>query len=72
MAREYGVDVLGSLPLKLQIREQTDFGRPPVVAAPDGDIAKIYKQIARRIAVKIGELQKDMSLKFPHIVIQKT
>ena len=28
MAREYGVDVLGSLSLKLQIREQTDSGRP--------------------------------------------
>ena len=72
MAKDYGVDVLGSLPLTLQIREQTDSGTPTVVADPDGQVAKIYKQIARRVAVKIGDLQKDMSSKFPKIVIQNT
>jgi ATP-binding protein involved in chromosome partitioning len=72
MAKDYGVDVLGSLPLTLQIREQTDSGNPTVVADPDGQVAKIYKQIARRVAVKIGDLQKDMSSKFPNIVIQNT
>jgi ATP-binding protein involved in chromosome partitioning len=72
MAKDYGVDVLGSLPLTLQIREQTDSGIPTVVADPDGHVAKIYKQIARRVAVKIGELQKDMTSKFPNIVIQNT
>ncbi len=72
MAKDYGVDVLGSLPLTLQIREQTDSGFPTVVADPDGQVAKIYKQIARRVAVKIGELQKDMTSKFPNIVIQNT
>lgn len=72
MAKDYGVDVLGSLPLTLQIREQTDSGFPTVVADPEGQVAKIYKQIARRVAVKIGELQKDMTSKFPNIVIQNT
>ena len=72
MASDYGVDVLGSLPLTLQIREQTDSGNPTVVADPNGAVTKIYKQIARRVAVKIGELQKDMSSKFPNIVIQNT
>ena len=72
MAKDYNVDVLGSLPLTLQIREQTDSGTPTVVADPDGEVAKIYKQIARRVAVKIGELQKDMTSKFPNIVIQNT
>jgi ATP-binding protein involved in chromosome partitioning len=72
MAKDYNVDVLGSLPLTLQIREQTDSGNPTVVADPNGSVAKIYKQIARRVAVKIGELQKDMSSKFPNIVIQNT
>ncbi len=72
MAKDYGVDVLGSLPLTLQIREQTDSGTPTVVADPDGQVAKIYKQIARRVAVKIGDLQKDVSSKFPKIVIQNT
>ena len=72
MAKDYAVDVLGSLPLTLQIREQTDSGTPTVIADPDGQVAKIYKQIARRVAVKIGDLQKDMSSKFPNIVIQNT
>jgi ATP-binding protein involved in chromosome partitioning len=72
MAKDYGIDLLGSLPLTLQIREQTDSGFPTVVADPDGQVAKIYKQIARRVAVKIGELQKDMTSKFPNIVIQNT
>ena len=39
---------------------------------PDGPIAEMYRKIARRIAVKIGDLQKDMSGKFPNIVIQNT
>ena len=72
MAKDYNVDVLGSLPLTLQIREETDSGTPTVVADPDGQVAKLYKQIARRVAVKIGELQKDMTSKFPKIVIQNT
>ena len=72
MAQDYNVDVLGSLPLTLQIREETDSGNPTVVADPNGHIAKMYKQIARRVAVKIGELQKDMSSKFPNIVVQNT
>ncbi len=72
MAKDYNVDVLGALPLTLQIREQTDSGNPTVVADPNGAVAKIYKQIARRVAVKIGELQKDMTSKFPNIVVQNT
>ncbi len=72
MAADYNLDVLGSLPLTLQIREQTDSGNPTVVADPNGAVAKIYKQIARRVAVKVSELQKDMSSKFPKIVIQNT
>ena len=72
MASDYHVDVLGSLPLTMQIREETDSGNPTVIADPNGAVAKIYKQIARRVAVKIGELQKDMTSKFPNIVVQNT
>ena len=69
MAQEYGVDLLGSLPLDIRIREQTDAGRPTVVAEPDGEIARSYKAIARRVAVKIAEKAKDMSLKMPTIKV---
>jgi ATP-binding protein involved in chromosome partitioning len=72
MAKDYGVEVLGQLPLDIAIREQADSGRPTVVADPDGKIAEIYRQIARRVAIRIGDLQKDMSGKFPNIVIQNT
>jgi ATP-binding protein involved in chromosome partitioning len=72
MAKEYGVELLGSLPLDIAIREQADSGKPTVVADPDGRVAEIYRAIARRIAVRIAERQKDMSLKFPNIVVQNT
>jgi len=69
MAAQYGVDVLGSLPLDIRIREQTDAGRPTVVAEPEGEIARTYKAIARKVAVKIAEKSKDMSLKMPTIKV---
>ncbi len=72
MAKEYGVELLGSLPLDISIREQADSGKPTVVADPEGRIAETYRAIARRVAVRIAERQKDMSLKFPNIVVQNT
>jgi ATP-binding protein involved in chromosome partitioning len=72
MARNYGVEYLGGLPLDIRIREQADSGRPTVVADPEGPIAAVYRQIARRVAVRIAERAKDMSGKFPSIVVQNT
>jgi ATP-binding protein involved in chromosome partitioning len=72
MAAEYKVDYLGALPLNLSIREQTDSGRPTVVADPDGEIAAIYRSVARAVAVKIAQRAKDFSAKFPSITISKT
>jgi ATP-binding protein involved in chromosome partitioning len=54
IAREYGVPLLGSLPLAPSIREQTDGGRPTVIAEPDSDISAIYLQIAERLATTLG------------------
>jgi ATP-binding protein involved in chromosome partitioning len=72
MAEQYGVDYLGALPLTLAIREQADAGRPTVVSDPDGEIAAIYKTVARQVAVKIAAKAKDFSSKFPTISISKT
>jgi ATP-binding protein involved in chromosome partitioning len=72
MAKDYDVEYLGGLPLDIRIREQTDSGTPTVVADPEGTIALTYKQIARRVAVRIAERAKDMSLKMPAIVVQNT
>jgi ATP-binding protein involved in chromosome partitioning len=72
MATDYEVELLGSLPLDIRIREQVDGGKPSVVADPDGPIAAIYRRIARRIAIKVAERAKDMTAKFPSIVVQNT
>jgi ATP-binding protein involved in chromosome partitioning len=72
MCKDYGTELLGQLPLDESIREQADSGRPTVVADPDGKAAEVYRRIARRCAVKIAEAQKDMSGKFPNIVVQNT
>ncbi|MBK6743575.1 MAG: iron-sulfur cluster carrier protein ApbC [Hydrogenophilales bacterium] len=72
MCKDYGVEFLGGLPLDIRIREETDAGKPTVVAEPDSRIAEIYRQIARRVAVKVGDLAVDHSNKFPSIVIQNT
>lgn len=72
MCADYGVEFLGGLPLDINIREQADSGHPTVVADPNGAIAKVYKQIARRVAVKIAEMAQDHSAVFPKIVVQNT
>src|SRR5436853_3244098 len=72
MSREYGTEVLGQLPLDESIRSQADSGKPTVVTDPDGAVAEIYRRIARRCAIKIAESQRDMTGKFPSIVVQNT
>ena len=72
MGKDYNVEFLGSLPLELAIREMADSGKPTVVGAPDSRAADIYRAIARRVAIKVAEKAKDMSSKFPNIVVQNT
>lgn len=70
MADQFGIDLLGSLPLDIHIREETDNGKPTVVAQPDSRITAIYREIARRTAAKLSLQAKDYAAKFPRIVIQ--
>ncbi|KPK54438.1 MAG: ATPase [Thiotrichales bacterium SG8_50] len=70
MADQYNVDFLGALPLDIRIREETDSGKPTVVAEPESRIAQIYREIARRVAAKLSLQSKDYSARFPQIVIQ--
>jgi ATP-binding protein involved in chromosome partitioning len=71
MAAEYGMPYLGALPLDIKIRLQADTGKPTVVAEPDGDVAGIYKTVARQMAVAIAAKNRDFSSKFPSIKISK-
>ena len=72
MAAEYGVPYLGALPLNLSIREQADAGCPTVVSHPDGEIAGLYKAVARQVAIAIADQAKDYSSKFPTITVSKS
>ena len=70
-AAEKGIDYLGALPLTMKIRQQADSGQPTVVAEPDGEVAAIYKAVARQVALKVAAKAKDFSSKFPSIKISK-
>ncbi|WP_087688635.1 MULTISPECIES: iron-sulfur cluster carrier protein ApbC [Pandoraea] len=72
MSHDFDVDLLGKLPLEMSIRVHADAGMPSVVGDPDGRVAELYKAIARKVAVKIASKQKDMTSKFPSIVVQNT
>ena len=71
MAADYKADYLGALPLDIHIRLQADSGKPTVVADPDGEVAAIYKSVARQVAIKIAAKSRDFSSKFPSIKISK-
>lgn len=72
MAEKNNIELLGSLPLDINIREMADSGRPTVVSAPDSRPAEMYKAIARKMAAKLATRARDYSTKFPNIVIQNT
>jgi len=72
MAEKNNIELLGSLPLDIHIRQNADSGRPTVVADPDGRATEIYKEIARKMSAKLALKSKDYSSKFPNIVVQNT
>jgi len=72
MAEKNNIELLGSLPLDIHIREFADCGRPTVVADPNSRVADIYKEIARKMSAKLALRSKDFSSKFPKIVVENT
>ncbi|MCF6203214.1 MAG: iron-sulfur cluster carrier protein ApbC [Methylococcaceae bacterium] len=72
MAEKNNIDLLGSLPLDINIRKFADSGKPTVVAEPEARVTDIYKSIARKMAAKLALKGKDYSSKFPNIVIQNS
>lgn len=53
LSADYGVPVLGRLPLTLSIREQTDAGKPPVAAEPGSEVSKHYLNIAQHMCAAL-------------------
>jgi len=72
MCSDYNTELLGSLPLDINIRKDLDEGRPTVIKTPDSKISEIYRLIARKSALKVTNLAEDYSSKFPNIVIQQS
>mgnify|MGYP001146974596 CR=1 FL=1 len=54
VASEYKTEVLGALPLSLDIRQQADAGKPSVISSPEGDAAMAYGQIATKVAALLA------------------
>ncbi|MDX2349687.1 MAG: iron-sulfur cluster carrier protein ApbC, partial [Porticoccus sp.] len=67
VASEYGTEVLGSLPLSLEIRQQADAGTPTVMTDPDSVAAQHYRAIATKIVTKLSEA---VSTGGPEIIIE--
>jgi len=70
MAEQYGVDLLGSLPLDIRIREQADGGHPTVAADPAGELAQAYRLTARRAAARLAALAIEKPASFPSISVE--
>jgi len=70
MSKQYDIDLLGSLPLDIKIREGVDCGKPTVAIEPDSDISLLYRDIARKSSARLSQMAKDYSGKFPKIVIE--
>ncbi len=69
MAEEAGVNFLGALPLEMDIRTDVDEGTPTVAKDPDGKVAEIYKEIARKVSAKLTQQSRATSA-FPSITIE--
>ena len=72
MASEYEIDYLGEIPLARSIREGTDSGKPTMVSEPDGQLADIYRTIARNVSGRLAARKRDYTDVFPSIVIQNS
>ncbi|HEY8683932.1 MAG TPA: iron-sulfur cluster carrier protein ApbC [Rhodanobacter sp.] len=70
MATQYAVPYLGSLPLDIRIREQSDGGNPTVVAMPDSELTARYREIARNAAGRLSRQPRNKSLGLGKIVVQ--
>ena len=72
MCKDYGTELLGQLPLDDSIREQADSGKPTRGVRPGRPVAGDLQADRAALRGAIAESQKDMTSKFPNIVVQNT
>ncbi len=70
MAEQYGIPLLGQLPLDLRIREDLDHGRPTVVSAPDSELSLRYRDVARSVAARLSMTPRSLAVSLPQINIR--
>jgi ATP-binding protein involved in chromosome partitioning len=61
LAHSYGVEVIGSLPLDLSIREHTDAGVPILISRPQGAVADAYRALCERLLVELSQLGQQQA-----------
>ncbi len=69
MAEEYGVPLLGQLPLDIRIRADLDRGEPTVVSDPDSGITASYRELARMTSARLSLAPRNLALNLPQINI---
>lgn len=57
--REFGVPLLGQIPIEMAVREGGDTGRPVVVADPDGAVAAAFDDLCGKVAARISILNAE-------------
>ena len=67
MAADYGVTLLGRLPLAREIRADADEGRPTVARDPDGPLARPFREAARRTAARLSQNPRNWSQAFGQV-----
>ena len=72
MAGQYEMELLGAVPLAMRVREDSDNGKPTVLADPAHPVAHIYLEIARKTAATLAGRGRDYTAAFPSIVVQNT
>ncbi len=70
LAQEKGVELLANLPLDRRICEESDQGKPTVVAEPEGTLAQRYREAALKIGAQLALKKKEYSQLFPEIVVK--
>jgi ATP-binding protein involved in chromosome partitioning len=70
LSEQYGVPLLGTLPLDRRIRQETDEGKPTVAADPKSPIARAFTDAALRAAGELAARTKDYSRLFPNITVE--
>jgi len=71
LGADYGLPLLGSLPLAATIREDTDAGKPTVAADPRSSEARRFIEAAGRTAGELAATARDYSHLFPTITVEE-